>query len=229
LPRRFHDLPLEWYQYAAHHQVERDHIYVVRSLEDWHRLCAGRQAQDPELTRGLAWVGHGGERHLALFWADGPYLPVAAIRKYFLHELGHHVLGHVQPYAPSDRFLENAEREAETWALLEHRDWILPHFAYVASYDTSHDRPAYRAPWKKFWHSLTITEARSCLGQVEALAQEVREYVLLWKTLQREAAAAVEPPPELEGGRYTQQQIHLLEKWALPTLRDWLARAPYRG
>ena len=110
LPRRFHDLPLEWYQYAAHHQVARDHIYVVRSLEDWRRLCAGRQAQDPDLTRGLAWVSRGGERHLALFWADGPYLPVAAVRKYFLHELGHHILGHVQPHAPSDRFLENAER-----------------------------------------------------------------------------------------------------------------------
>ena len=229
LPEHLHDLPLEWYQFATQHQILRDHIYVVRTLEDWSRLCVGRQAQEPELTRGLAWLGRKGERHLALFWAEGPFLPVAALLKYFLHEIGHHVLGHVRPSVPSERFWENAEREAETWALMEHRSWILPHFAYVASYDTFHNRPAYRGPWKEFFHSLSIAETRSCVGQVKALAQEVREYIRLWKTLQREAAATVTPPPELEGGQFTQKQGYLLEKWVLPALHEWLTRVPYRG
>jgi len=229
LPDRFYDLPEGWYRYAAQHQVPRDQIYVVRSLEDWQRLCQGRQAQAPELTRGLAWIGQGGGRHLAIFWAKGPFLPVEAVLKYFLHELGHHALGHIPPHSPSDRFWEGAEREAETWALMSHRHWILPHFAYISSYDISHERPAYRGPWKQFVRSLSVEEASFCLRQVDALARQVREYIRLWKALQREAIAAMQPFPELEGGLYTRRQSYLLEKWSRPILQEWLSRSPYRG
>lgn len=227
-PQCLYDLPEEWYRYAAQYQVRWDHIYVVRCEEEWQRLCEGRQAPAPESTRGLAWRGSGGERHLALFWARGPFLPVEAVLKYFLHELGHHVLGHLESHSPSDRFWESAEREAEMWAFMQHRDWILPYFAYVASYDISHDRSAYRGPWKKFIRSLSIEEATFCLRQVDALAQEVREYIQLWKALQREATAAIKPFPELEGGLYTQHQSYLLEKWIRPFLCEWLSRSPYR-